>query len=95
MKHFLEAALEGELQSHLAEEKASGLPNRKNGKSTKKVKSLSGEFDLETNRDRNGSFQPIILPKRQVVITQELEEKVIGLYGLGVSTMNRIWFIRY
>lgn len=88
LKHFLEAALEGELQSHLQEEKASGTANRKNGKSTKKVKSLSGEFELESNRDRNSSFEPVILPKRQVVITEELEEKVIGLYALGVSTRD-------
>ncbi len=38
--------VEGELQVHLQEEKASGLANRKNGKTTKKVKSLSGEFEL-------------------------------------------------
>jgi transposase-like protein len=88
LKHFLEAALEGELQSHLQEEKASGTTNRKNGKTTKKVKSLSGEFDLESSRDRNSSFEPVILPKRQVVITEELEEKVIGLYALGVSTRD-------
>lgn len=88
LKHFLEAALEGELHSHLQEEKASGIANRKNGKTTKKVKSLSGEFDLESGRDRNSSFEPVILPKRQVVITEELEDKVIGLYGLGVSTRD-------
>jgi transposase-like protein len=88
LKHFLEAALEGELQSHLQEQKASGFENRKNGKTTKKVKSLSGEFDLESSRDRNSSFEPVILPKRQVIITEELEEKVIGLYGLGVSTRD-------
>lgn len=88
LKHFLEAALEGELQSHLQEEKASGLINRKNGKSIKRVKSLSGEFDLETGRDRNSSFEPVLLPKRQLIITEGLEEKVIGLYGLGVSTRD-------
>ncbi len=71
LKHFLEAALEGELQAHLEEEKASGNTNRKNGKTTKKVKSLSGEFELESSRDRSGSFEPVILPKRQVVITEE------------------------
>lgn len=88
LKHFLEAALEGELQSHLQEEKAAGTANRKNGKITKQVKSLSGEFKLESSRDRLGSFEPVILPKRQVVITEELEEKVIGLYALGVSTRD-------
>jgi len=88
LKHFLEAALEGELQAHLQEEKASGLVNRKNGKAIKKVKSLSGEFALESGRDRSGSFEPVILPKRQLIITEELEQKVIGLYGLGVSTRD-------
>jgi transposase-like protein len=88
LKHFLEAALEGELESHLQEEKAAGLSNRLNGKTTKRVKSLSGEFDLQSNRDRSGSFEPVVLPKRQVIITEELEDKVIGLYGLGLSTRD-------
>jgi putative transposase len=88
MKHFLEAALEGELESHLKDEKAAGLSNRLNGKTTKRVKSLSGEFELEGNRDRLGSFEPVVLPKRQVIITGELEDKVIGLYGLGLSTRD-------
>jgi len=88
LKHFLEAALEGELESHLQEEKAAGLSNRLNGKTTKRVKSLSGQFDLQSNRDRSGSFEPVVLPKRQVIITEELEDKVIGLYGLGLSTRD-------
>lgn len=88
LKHFLEAALEGELETHLQEEKAAGLSNRLNGKTTKRVKSLSGEFDLQSNRDRSGSFEPVVLPKRQVIITEELEDKVIGLYGLGLSTRD-------
>lgn len=88
LKHFLEAALEGELETHLQEEKGAGLSNRLNGKTTKRVKSLSGEFDLQSNRDRSGSFEPVVLPKRQVIITEELEDKVIGLYGLGLSTRD-------
>ncbi|MFN3785187.1 MAG: transposase, partial [Spirosomataceae bacterium] len=43
---------------------------------------------LETSRNRTGTFEPMILPKRQVIITEELEDKVIGLYGRGVSTRN-------
>jgi len=88
LKHFLEAALEGELEAHLQGEKAIGFSNRLNGKTTKRVKSLSGEFDLEGNRDRSGTFEPVVLPKRQVIITEELEDKVIGLYGLGLSTRD-------
>lgn len=88
LKHFLEAVLAGELEAHLQEEKAAGRPNRRNGKTSKKVKSLSGEFDLESSRDRLGSFEPVILPKRQLIVTTELEDKVIGLYGLGLSTRD-------
>ena len=89
LKHFLESALEGELEAHLQEEKAAGIANRRNGKASKKIKSISsGEFELESGRDRAGSFEPLVLPKRQVIITEELEEKVIGLYGLGLSTRD-------
>ncbi len=88
MKHFLEAALEGELEAHLQEEKAQGLVNRRNGKAVKRVKSVSGEFDLETTRERSGSFEPVIVPKRQVVITEQLEDKIISMYGLGISTRD-------
>lgn len=88
LKHFLEAAMAGEMEAHLEEERAAGKPNRKNGKTSKRVKSLSGEFDLESSRDRLGSFEPMILPKRQLIITEELEDKVIGLYGLGLGTRD-------
>lgn len=94
LKHFLESALEGELEAHLQEEKAIGLSNRRNGKTSKRVKSLGGEFDLESSRDRSGSFEPLVVPKRQVIITEELEEKVIGLYGLGMSTRDITSHIR-
>lgn len=88
LKHFLESALEGELVAHLQDEKASGRSNRRNGKTSKAVKSLSGEFDLESTRDRSGSFEPMILPKRQLIITEDLEERVISLYGLGLSNRD-------
>lgn len=88
LKHFLESALEGELEAHLQDEKASGRSNRRNGKTSKVVKSLSGEFDLESTRDRSGSFEPMILPKRQLIVTEDLEEKVISLYGLGLSNRD-------
>jgi putative transposase len=94
LKHFLESALAGELESHLQAEKASGYNNRRNGKTSKTVKSLSGEFELESTRDRLGSFEPMILPKRQLIITQELEEKVISLYGLGLSNRDIIKHIK-
>jgi putative transposase len=56
LKHFLAAALAGELEARLPEEKAAGLVNRKNGKTSKMVKSLSGEFELESSLRPPGQF---------------------------------------
>jgi len=94
LKHFLEAALAGELEAHLQEEKAAGLANRKIGRTSKKVKSLSGEFELETTRDRSGSFEPVVLAKRQLIVTAELEEKIINLYGMGLSTRDITKYVK-
>lgn len=87
LKQFLEAALEAEIEEHLDEpERIEG--NRRNGKQVKKVRSSAGEFTLETPRDRSGSFEPQIVAKRQVIITEALEERVISLYSKGVSTRD-------
>ncbi len=84
LKQLLEAALEGEMSAHLdQQERQQG--NRRNGKTSKLAKSAAGEFSLSTPRDRSGNFEPQIVPKRQVVISEELEEKVISLYGIGMS----------
>lgn len=60
IKKLSEAALEGELDSHLAEEVA---PNRKNGKIRKTVKSTARPFELETPRDRAGVFKSQLIKK--------------------------------
>lgn len=83
LKMFLEASLEGEALEHIEETKAE--KNRRNGKSCKTMKSDLGKFQLETHRDRNGSFEPQTVPKRQVVIANDIDKKIIGLYGLGMS----------
>ena len=86
MKEFLEAALEGEMHSHMAaclEE--SETQNRRNGKSSKTIQSPMGAFELETPRDREGSFEPQIVKKRQTVLNASLDNKILGLYGLGMS----------
>ena len=87
LKRLLDASLQGELEGHLLEEKAqeTGRNNRRNGLSTKKVKTLYGPIDITTPRDRNGSFEPEILPKRQTTLGDGLDHKIIGLYALGMS----------
>lgn len=86
MKQFLEAALEGEITSHMAtclEDPEN--QNRRNGKNFKTLKSPMGAFELETPRDREGSFEPQIVKKRQTVLNASLDNKILGLYGLGMS----------
>lgn len=82
IKNLAEAALEAELDSHLSEEVSR---NRRNGKTRKTIKSLNGNFELETPRDREGTFSPQIVKKHQTTLTDEIEKKIIALYGLGMS----------
>ena len=85
LKHFLEASLQGEMDTHLHEEKASSKVNRRNGLSKKEVRSNLGKFELETPRDRTGSYEPVIVPKRQTILTEQLEDKIISMYSRGMS----------
>ena len=70
IKQLTEAALQAELEQHLASEET---PNRKNGRTTKKVKALSGEFELDTPRDRAGTFEPQLIGKHQRHLTDECQ----------------------
>jgi transposase-like protein len=85
IKQLLEAALEGEMEAHIAECKQEGQQNRRNGKTKKMVKSGSGSFELETPRDRECTFEPDIVKKRQTILNESLDNKVLSLYALGMS----------
>lgn len=83
IKMVLEASLEGEISEHVKSTKVT--KNRRNGSGKKKVESSLGAFELQTPRDRNGSFDPQTVGKRQVTISSDIDKKIIGLYGLGMS----------
>ncbi|SCZ58503.1 IS256 family transposase [Thiohalomonas denitrificans] len=82
IKQLTEAALKAELEAHLEQEEP---PNRKNGSSKKTVKSSTGSFELETPRDRRGTFEPKLVKKHQTHLTDEIERKVLSLFALGNS----------
>ena len=84
IKLIVEAALKGEVESHLDSEPPE-KKNRRNGKSTKTVRSDYGAFELETPRDRNATFEPELVKKRQTTLGKSLDDKIIALYGLGMS----------
>jgi len=85
IKKALEASLAGELDSHLSENSLEEGGNRRNGIKKKTVKSSFGSFELETPRDRQSSFDPQVVKKRQTVLNEELDTKILALYGLGNS----------
>lgn len=59
--------------------------NYRNGTTKKKLKSEFGEIDFETPRDRNGEFEPKIVPKNTRDVSG-IEDKIISLYGRGLTT---------
>lgn len=83
-KEFLETALEAELEEHLDRtERSSG--NKRNGHKSKRVKTSEGELEISTPQDRNSSFDPQIIKKRERILADSLEDKIIGMYSLGMS----------
>jgi putative transposase len=88
-KRALESALEGELTEHLGyEPNAAGgksTGNSRNGRSRKTVMTAEGNVNIEVPRDRNGSFEPQIVRKRQRRL-EGLDDKIIALYARGLTT---------
>lgn len=86
IKRILESGLEGELKHHLSSERSKGdLSNRRNGKAPKQLRSEYGMIEVCPSRDRNGTFEPELVGKRDRHLGLGLEKKILGLYGLGMS----------
>src|SRR6202142_321428 len=88
-KALLERALQAELTEHVGYEKhdpaGNNSGNSRNGTAKKSVKGDFGEIDLETPRDRNGSFEPKIVAKGQTRFTG-FDDKIVSMYARGMST---------
>jgi putative transposase len=88
-KRLVERALETEMTEHLGYEKHAAVGrnsgNSRNGKSRKTVTTETGELELEVPRDRNGEFEPQIVPKSRRRL-EGFDEKVIALYARGMTT---------
>ena len=88
-KRLMERALEGELTDHLGYEKHAlegrNRGNSRNGRTKKRVKTGTGELDLEIPRDRESTFDPKLVRKGQRRLPG-FDEKVIALYARGRTT---------
>jgi transposase-like protein len=88
LQHMINRALDAEMQAHVGHERhgqSSGNP--RNGKSRKTVQSAMGELQIETPRDRDGTFEPQLVEKRQLRLAG-MEEKILVLYAKGMTTRD-------
>ena len=88
-KRGIEKMLEGEFDSHLGYQKSkkSNNDNSRNGYSTKKIRSSFGQSQIEVPRDRDASFNPMIIPKRKSMV-DGLENVIISLYAKGMTNSD-------
>ncbi len=86
-KITVEAALNAELEQHLgnALHEQSSTKNNRNGYSSKSIRTEDGQVDLETPRDREGSFEPQLVKKNQTRFTS-MDDKILYLYAKGMTT---------
>lgn len=85
---MFESMLKGEMDSHLgyasnSKEKKT-TDNRRNGYTDKTLKTTMGEVPIKAPRDRDGSFQPVVVPKNKTDVS-EIEDKVLSMYARGMS----------
>lgn len=88
-KRGIEKILEGELDAHLGYEKheKADSSNSRNGYTSKKVKTSFGESDLQVPRDRDASFNPMLVPKRKNII-DGIETVIVSMYAKGMSVSD-------
>ncbi|MFV8374744.1 IS256 family transposase, partial [Flavobacterium sp. GSP11] len=88
-KRAVEHILEAELDAHLDNEKhdKTSNGNYRNGHGTKKIKTSFGQQEIKVPRDRDSSFNPMLVPKREN-IAQGIENVIISLYAKGMSVSD-------
>lgn len=88
---IFEAILKGELENHLGyasnDKSEKDTDNRRNGSSPKTIKTSLGPVDINSPRDRDGSFNSMIIPKRTTDVSS-IESKVLAMYAKGLSTRD-------
>ncbi len=88
-KRGIEKILEGELDAHLGYDKHDNTPdaNARNGYSSKKVRTSYGESEIQVPRDRDASFNPMLIPKRKNMV-DGIENVIISLYAKGMTVSD-------
>jgi len=87
IKRIVEAALKGEVEAHL-DSVAPETRNRKNGKSSKNVRSDYGSFELDTPRDRNAAFEPELVWNVPTTINKNITEDIIKVLAYNNNNIK-------
>lgn len=95
MQSFIDTALEAEMEEHLgyAKHEKADKPNKRNGHTKKRVQSDSGDLEISTPRDRDSSFEPVLVSKHQTRISG-LDDKIISFYAKGQTTTEIVESIK-
>jgi putative transposase len=89
IQRIVSAALEGEITHHLKEEKEQGIKgNRKNGSTSKQLKTSLGEVPINPPRDRTGTFDPLLIKKWDRNLNTGLDSQILELYTIGNSVLD-------
>ena len=87
-KALIERAMSGELSHHLGygpgQDKPKGATNHRSGKSAKTVLTEDGPLHIEVPRDREGSFEPILIPKHERRF-KGFDERIVAMYARGMT----------
>lgn len=83
----IKSMMEAEMDDHLGYERyeRNDSSNYRNGTKSKRIRSTYGEFDIDIPQDREGTFDPQIVKKRQKDIS-EIDQKIISMYAKGMTT---------
>jgi len=101
LQSFVDSALEGEMEVHMEQQHQDGIKNRRNGRGKKTIKTEGGPLQISPPRDRNGSFEPTLVEKRQRSLQTGLDEAILSLYAKGNSVEDihrlliEIYGVRY
>ena len=90
-KQLVEKMLDSEMDEHLGYEKndraSKQTTNHRNGKSSKRLKTDAGEVPIDVPRDRDGQFDPVVVPKHERM-SQKIEDAVVSFYAKGMTVSD-------
>ena len=87
LQNFIQEVLEAEMGAHLTVEERK-KDNKRNGRGIKRIKTSAGDFEIYPLENRYSTYECETVRKRETILADTLQEKIIVLYGLGMSSRD-------